>query len=108
MWFHSSMPLHTLLFIIGMPFPTLPFHPVKALSKYYFQAEAFPNHYSVVCAPTSSHTHFHLFFFFWPYLTAGGILVLQSGIEPILLVVEAQCLNHWSAREIPTLPSLHL
>ena len=29
------------------------------------------------------------------------ILVPQPGIEPTLPAVEALCLNHWTAREVP-------
>ena len=32
---------------------------------------------------------------------ASGILVPQPGIEPMPPEVEAQSLNHWTAREIP-------
>ena len=32
---------------------------------------------------------------------ACRILVPQSGIELLLAVVEAQSLNHWTAREVP-------
>ena len=30
----------------------------------------------------------------------AGILVPQPGIEPVTPVVEAQSLNHWTAREV--------
>ena len=30
-----------------------------------------------------------------------GTLVLQPGIEPVPPAVEAQSLNHWTAREVP-------
>ena len=33
---------------------------------------------------------------------ACGILVPQPGIEPTPPAVEAQSLNHWTAREVPT------
>ena len=33
--------------------------------------------------------------------TAYGILVPQSGVEPISPVLEAQSLNHWTSREVP-------
>ena len=32
---------------------------------------------------------------------ASGILVPQPGIEPMPPEVEAQSLNHWTAREVP-------
>ena len=38
----------------------------------------------------------HLFIFFWPCCVARGILVPQSGIEPVL-----PCsLSHWTTREV--------
>ena len=44
------------------------------------------------------------FFFFgllvWPHCAACGILVPQPGIEPVPPAVEAQSLNHWTAREV--------
>ena len=48
---------------------------------------------------------FNFFFFliFWPYRAACGILVPQPGIEPMPPPVEAQSLNHWTAREAPYL-----
>ena len=33
---------------------------------------------------------------------AYGILVLRSGIEPRPSTLEAQSLNHWTAREVPS------
>ena len=39
-----------------------------------------------------------LFFFFWPH---SENLVPQPEIEPVLPAVEAQSLNHWTAREVP-------
>ena len=46
----------------------------------------------------------YLFFvLFWgggPYCTACGISVPQAGIELVPPVVEAQILNHWTAREV--------
>ena len=45
-----------------------------------------------------------IFFFFWPYCTAYGILVPQTGIKPGPQAVKAQNFNHWTAREFsPTL-----
>lgn len=42
-----------------------------------------------------------LFWFsFWPHCKACGILVLQSGIEPMPSAVAAQRLNHWTARKV--------
>ena len=41
------------------------------------------------------------FFFFWPCHVTFGILVPQPGIEPVPPAVEAQSLNHWTAREVP-------
>ena len=32
---------------------------------------------------------------------ARGLLVPQPGIEPMLLELEAQSLNYWTAREVP-------
>ena len=51
--------------------------------------------------------HCFLFFFnvylfiYWPRQTACGISVLQPGIKPMLHTLEAQSLNHWTAREVP-------
>ena len=42
---------------------------------------------------------FFFFFFFWLCCEACGILVAQSGIEPMPLAVEAQSSNHWTARD---------
>ena len=44
---------------------------------------------------------FFFFFFFWPHYEECGILVLQPGIEPMPVEVEARCLNYWAAREVP-------
>ena len=48
----------------------------------------------------------NFFFFFWPLCEACGILVPQPGIEPAPPAVAAQSLNHWSAREVPTILNL--
>ena len=40
-------------------------------------------------------------FTFWLHHAAFGILVLQPEIEPVPPAVEAQSLNHWTAREVP-------
>ena len=45
----------------------------------------------------------HLTPIFWPLHSAGGILVPQPGIEPVSPVMEGQCLNHWTTREVPAL-----
>ena len=45
-----------------------------------------------------------LFFFFWPCL-AHGIIVPRPGIEPASPALKAQSLNHWTAREVPSLTS---
>ena len=37
----------------------------------------------------------------WPCHVACGILVLQPGIEPKPLAVEAQSLNHWTSKDFP-------
>ena len=37
----------------------------------------------------------------WPHSMARGILVPQPGIEPLSPAVEAQSLNHWTAKEVP-------
>ena len=39
--------------------------------------------------------------FFWPHQMARGLLVPQPGIEPMLLELEAQSLNYWTAKEVP-------
>ena len=46
------------------------------------------------------------FFFFWLYQMACGLLVLQSGIKPVPLAVEAWSFNHWTAGEVPHLSDL--
>ena len=43
------------------------------------------------------------FFFFWSHCAACGILVPQPGTEPAPPALEAQILNHWTAREVPRL-----
>ena len=45
--------------------------------------------------------NFLALFFFWPCHRACGILVPSPGIEPMPLAIEAQKLNHWTARELP-------
>ena len=37
------------------------------------------------------------------YPSACRILVPQSGIEPVPPAIEAQVLNHWTAREVPVM-----
>ena len=56
----------------------------------------------------SVHTAAHLFLFLFLFLSfgrtaqrAGRILVPQPGVEPTPPEVEAQGLNHWTAREVP-------
>ena len=41
----------------------------------------------------------HFFAFYWPH--PYGILVPQSGIEPMVSALEAWSLNHWTPREVP-------
>ena len=49
------------------------------------------------------------FFFFWLRCATCGILVPQSGIEPVPPALGAWSLNHLTAREIPVLlPPPHL
>ena len=43
---------------------------------------------------------FPFFFFFWPYHTAGGILVPQPGIQTAPPALEVQSLNPWTTREV--------
>ena len=43
---------------------------------------------------------------FWPRCPACGILVPRPGIEPMPPALEAQKLNHWTAREVPTISFL--
>ena len=40
------------------------------------------------------------FSLFWPGLTTYGNLVPRPGIEPATPALEAQSLNHWTAREV--------
>ena len=42
-------------------------------------------------------------FIFWPCRAACGILFPRPGIKPLTPAVEAQSLNHWTAREVPEL-----
>ena len=46
-----------------------------------------------------------LFLCFWPHFTACGILAPWPEIKPIPPALEAQSLNHWTAREVPNLLS---
>ena len=51
-----------------------------------------------------THTHAHLWRFkkcVWAVHAACGILVPLLGIEPGPFAVEAQILNHWTARKVP-------
>ena len=48
------------------------------------------------------------FFFFCPHCVACGILFPWPGMEPELPAVEAQSLNHYTTREVPTLGFLIL
>ena len=45
--------------------------------------------------------------FFWLYHAACGILVPPPGIEPLVLAMEAQSTNHWTAGEILKTPFLY-
>ena len=45
---------------------------------------------------------FFVCLFVWPWLMACGILVPWPGIEPASAAVEAQTLNHWTARKVPS------
>ena len=38
---------------------------------------------------------------FFPVCWPGRILVAQAGMEPMPPAVDAQCPNHWTARESP-------
>ena len=40
---------------------------------------------------------------FWPQHIMCKILVPQPRLKPMSPAVEAQILNHWTAREVPTL-----
>ena len=44
-----------------------------------------------------------IFFFFWPYHKACGILVPQPGIDPRPSPVKARSPNHWTTGEFPKL-----
>ena len=41
-----------------------------------------------------------LFLIFWPHRVVCGISVPRPGIEPVPPAVEAQSLNHWTARKV--------
>ena len=43
-----------------------------------------------------------LYLIFWLCCAACGVPVPQLGIEPVPPVLEAQSLNHWTAREVPS------
>ena len=45
-----------------------------------------------------------LFKYFWSFLVAYRILVLQSGVKPLPLALEVWSLNHWTARDFLGLP----
>ena len=45
---------------------------------------------------------FFFFNFFWLCCAAWGIVVPQSGIEPMSLAVKAWSLNHWTSSDIST------
>ena len=45
----------------------------------------------------------YYYFFFWSHCTVCGILVPQSGIEPLPPALEAWSLNHWTIRKVPVL-----
>ena len=44
-----------------------------------------------------------LFNGFWSHCTTCGILVPRAGIKPMPPAVEAQSLNHWTARDVPVI-----
>ena len=46
--------------------------------------------------------YFSVDFFFQPCYVACGILVPRPGIQPMPLAVEAWGLDHWIAREVPS------
>ena len=50
---------------------------------------------------TKASVFFLIFKNFWSSPTARGILVLWPGMEPMLPVLEAWSLNHWTTREVP-------
>ena len=50
----------------------------------------------------SSLSLFFFFLNFWLHNTACGILVPRPGIKPTCPALEAQSLNHWTTREIPS------
>ena len=51
---------------------------------------------------------FNLFIYFWLCLKACGILVPHPGLEPTLYALQVQSLNHWTAREVPSVTLLML
>ena len=44
---------------------------------------------------------------FWRCRVACGILVSQTGIEPVPPAREARNLNHWATKKVPTCYSLN-
>ena len=58
--------------------------------------------------PTKDSRHLWFCFSFWPSRTACEILVPQKGIKPMPPALEAQSLNHWTAREVQSFLMLKL
>ena len=66
---------------------------------------------SHACAPGSYHFKAMWFYFiilkmFWPCYAAYGIFIPWAGIEPLPSALETWNLNHWTARQVPTMPGL--
>ena len=55
----------------------------------------------LICCQFQLISVFFLFFVFSPCRRACGILAYQPGLETVPPSVEAQGLNHWTAREVP-------
>ena len=53
-----------------------------------------------VCVYVSVCIYIYIFFFFGR--AAYGILIPRPGMEPVPPAIEAQSLNHWTTREVPT------
>lgn len=51
---------------------------------------------------------FSIYFIFWLYHMACGILVPQPGVKPMSPILEAWSLNHGTAREVPPLSDYNL
>ena len=71
----------------------------KGINKNYVIISTHESHLFRISCQNSNYVR--IFFFFFGFATAFGILVPQPGIEPGPLAVKARSPNHWTAREFP-------